>query len=248
MSTTTLTTHWYPLAHPGAIKHIGSNTGLVIAIRYPAGGYQESMTIAGVGTTVERGAAHYSHDLQTGTSQFVRKEPDRLATYVHGRSLRDSRLTVAHIGDERAVPGATYRITGGTPPGAAKIREAARIGGQHGKAGASWHIERTCAGEASNRHLLAAITGGDPGVLARYQIPGLTQQSGYTRDDLAADLGLGSGHGLVPDEQILTRAADAYLAAARYEFRLEAGRLAGRNLDPGDRAPQAGPEQERSRQ
>jgi hypothetical protein len=30
-----------------------------------------------------------------------------VATYVHGRSLRDGRLTVAHIGGERAVPGAT---------------------------------------------------------------------------------------------------------------------------------------------
>jgi hypothetical protein len=115
VSTTTVATQWHPLAHPGAIKHISSDTGRVIDIRYPAGGYQESMTIAGVGTTVERGAAHYSYDLQTGSSQFIRREPDRLASYVHGRSLRDGRLTVAHIGDERAVPGATYRITGGTP-------------------------------------------------------------------------------------------------------------------------------------
>jgi hypothetical protein len=115
VSTTTVTAPWYPLAHPGAVEHIGANTGRVIAIRYPAGGYQESMTIAGVATTVERGAAHYSYDLQTGTSRFVRKEPDRLASYVHGRSLRDGRLTVTHIGDERAVPGATYRITGTRP-------------------------------------------------------------------------------------------------------------------------------------
>jgi hypothetical protein len=117
VSTTIPAAAWYPLAHPGAIAHIGSNTGRVIDIRYPAAGYQEIIRIAGVGTTAERGAAHYSFDPQTGTSQFICKEPDRLAAYVHGPRLRDGRLTVALIGDEHAVPGATYRIAGGTPPG-----------------------------------------------------------------------------------------------------------------------------------
>jgi hypothetical protein len=80
---------WYPLAHPAAIGHIGSNTGKVLDICYPAGGYQESIRIDGVNTTVERGAAHYDDDPAAGTTTFIRKEPDRLATYVHGRSPRD---------------------------------------------------------------------------------------------------------------------------------------------------------------
>lgn len=195
---------WYPLAHPGAIEHITSNTGKILDIRYPAGHYTERLRIDGVNTTVVRGAAHCDLDLAAGTTSFIRKEPDRLATYVHGHRLRDSLLTVAHIGDEHAVPGATYRITGGVPPGEDKVREARRIGRKHAKAAA--------AGRPVGRV--------GPGV-----VPGLDPRHAYTRQHLAADLGLGLDHGLVPDEEILTRAADAYLAAAG-EARLAAGTAA----------------------
>ena len=58
-------------------------------------------------------------------------------------------------------------------------------------------------------------------------MPGLTAQQDYDRDNLAADLGL------TRDDPALAQAAEAYLAAAREEFWLEAARLARRRLRPG---------------
>jgi len=67
-------------------------------------------------------------------------------------------------------------------------------------------------------------------------MPGLTAQQDYDRDNLAADLGLAR------DDPALAQAAEAYLAAAREEFWLEAARLARRRLRSGThhRAGEAG--------
>ena len=62
--------------------------------------------------------------------------------------------------------------------------------------------------------------------MSLYEVPGLTGQQEYDRDNLAADLGLAR------DDPALAQAAEAYLAAAREEFWLEAARLARRRLRP----------------
>jgi len=77
------------------------------------------------------------------------------------------------------------------------------------------------------RELLRSIADAGPQITSLYQMPSLTAQQDYDRGNLAADLGLAR------DDPALAEAAEAYLAAAREEFWLEATRLARRRLSPG---------------
>ena len=77
------------------------------------------------------------------------------------------------------------------------------------------------------RDLLRGIASADPAVTGLYEVPDLTARWDYERGNLAADLQLADG------DPALDQAAEAYLAAAREEFWLEATRLARRRLAPG---------------
>ncbi len=114
-------------------------------------------------------------------------------------------------------------------PQDAVLRQAANLGRRHGKAAVYWQIGDSGSDAAREfyRDLLAGIAGADPEITSLYQMPGLTAQQDYDRDNLAADLGLAR------DDPALAQAAEAYLAAAREECWLEAARLARRRLRPG---------------
>ena len=109
------------------------------------------------------------------------------------------------------------------------LRPAADLGRRHGKAAVYWQIgdSGSDAAQGFYRVLLAGIAGADPEIMSLYQMPGLTAQQDYDRGNLAADLGLAR------DDPALVAAAEAYLAAAREEFWLEAARLARLRLRPG---------------
>ena len=111
------------------------------------------------------------------------------------------------------------------------LRQAASLGRRHGKAAVYWQIGDSSSDDAQKfyRDLLAGIAAADPQIMSLYQMPALTAQHDYDRDNLAADLGLAR------DDPALAAAAEAYLAAAREEFWLEAARLARRRL--ADRGP-----------
>ena len=104
------------------------------------------------------------------------------------------------------------------------LRRAGNLGRRHGRAAVHWQIGGSDAAQGFYRDLLAGIAGADPDIVNLYQMPGLTAQQDYDRDNLAADLGLAR------DDPALARAAEAYLAAAREEFWLEAARLARQRL------------------
>jgi hypothetical protein len=110
----------------------------------------------------------------------------------------------------------------------AVLRQAADLGRRHGKAAACWQIgdSGSDAAQGFYRSLLGGIAGADPETTGLYEMPGLIAQQDYDRDNLAADLGLAR------DDPALAEAAEAYLAAAREEFWLEAARLASRRLRP----------------
>ena len=114
-------------------------------------------------------------------------------------------------------------------PHEAVLRQAASLGRRHGKAAVYWQIgdSGSDAAQGFYRDLLAGIAAADPEIMSLYQVPGLIAQHDYDRDNLAADLGLAR------DDPALAAAAEAYLAAAREEFWLEAARLARRRLRPG---------------
>jgi hypothetical protein len=118
------------------------------------------------------------------------------------------------------------------------LRHAADLGRRHGKAAVYWQIGDSGSDAAQEfyRDLLRGIAGAGPEITSLYQMPGLTAQQGFDRDNLAADLGLAR------DDPALAAAAEAYLAAAREEFWLEAARLARRRLGsgPDHRAGDAG--------
>jgi hypothetical protein len=109
------------------------------------------------------------------------------------------------------------------------LRQAANLGRRHGQAAVYWQIGDSGSGAAqeSCRDLPRGIAGAGPQITSPYEMPGLTAQQDYDRDNLASDLGLAR------DDPALAEAAEAYLAAAREEFWLEAARLARRRLRPG---------------
>ena len=114
-------------------------------------------------------------------------------------------------------------------PQEAVLRQAGNLGRRHGKAAVYWQIGDSGSDAAQEfyRYLLRGIAGADPEIMSLYEMPGLTAQQDYDRDNLAADLGLAR------DDPALAEAAEAYLAAAREEFWLEAARLARRRLGTG---------------
>ena len=120
-------------------------------------------------------------------------------------------------------------------PQEAVLRQAANLGRRHGKAAVYWQIGDSGSDAAQEfyRDLLRGIAGAGPEITSLYQMPGLTAQQDYDRDNLAADLGLAR------DDPALAAAAQAYLAAAREEFWLQAARLARRRLRLGP-DPRAG--------
>jgi hypothetical protein len=123
-------------------------------------------------------------------------------------------------------------------PQEAALHRAGNLGRRHGKAAVYWQIgdSGSDAAQGFYRYLLVGIAGADPQIMSLYQVPALTAQHDYDRDNLAADLGLAR------DDPAQAAAAEAYLAAAREEFWLEAARLARRRLRPGPdhTAPGAG--------
>ena len=123
-------------------------------------------------------------------------------------------------------------------PQEAVLRQAANLGRRHGKAAVYWQIGDSGSDAAREfyRDLLRGIAGADPEITSLYEMPGLTAQQDYDRDNLAGDVGLAR------DDPALAGAAEAYLAAAREEFWLEAARLARRRLrsGPDHRAGDAG--------
>jgi hypothetical protein len=114
-------------------------------------------------------------------------------------------------------------------PQEAVLRQAANLGRRHGQAAVYWQIGDSGSDAAREfyRDLLRGIAGADPEITSLYEMPGLAAQQDYDRDNLAGDLGLAR------DDPALAEAAEAYLAAAREEFWLEAARLARRRLRPG---------------
>ena len=117
------------------------------------------------------------------------------------------------------------------------LRQAASLGRRHGKAAVYWQIGDSGSDDAQKfyRDLLAGIAAADPQIMSLHQMPALTAQHDYDRDNLAADLGLAR------HDPALAAAAEAYLAAAREEFWLEAARLARRRLRRGPGLLTAGP-------
>ena len=121
-------------------------------------------------------------------------------------------------------------------PREAVLRQAASLGRRHGTAAVYRQIgdSGSDAAQGFYRDLLAGIAAADRAIMSLYQVPALTAQHDYDRDNLAADLGLAR------DDPALAGAAEAYLAAAREEFWQEAARLARRRLRPGHAAGGAG--------
>ena len=111
----------------------------------------------------------------------------------------------------------------------AALRQARDLGRRHGRAAVYWQIgdDGSPAAREFYRGLLRGIAGADPAVTGLYEVPDLTARWDYERANLAADLHLPDG------DPALDQAADAFLAAAREEFWLEAARLARRRLAPG---------------
>jgi hypothetical protein len=113
-------------------------------------------------------------------------------------------------------------------PHEAVLRQAASLGRRHGKAAVYWQVGGSGSDTAHGfyRDLLAGIAAAGPDIMSLYQVAGLIAQHDDDRGNLAADLGLAR------DDPALAAAAEAYLAAAREEFRHEAARLARRRLRP----------------
>ena len=109
----------------------------------------------------------------------------------------------------------------------AALRQAGDLGRRHGRAAVYWQIGDSSAGREFYRELLDGIASADPAITGLYAVPDLTDRWDYERANLAADLQLAGGG------PALDQAAQAYLAAAREEFWLEAARLARRRLTPG---------------
>ena len=107
------------------------------------------------------------------------------------------------------------------------LRQAGDLGRRHGRAAAYWQIGDSGTGREFYRELLDGIASADPAITGLYAVPDLTARWDYDRENLAADLGLDDG------DPALDQAAEAFLAAARAEFWLEAARLARRRLAPG---------------
>ena len=110
----------------------------------------------------------------------------------------------------------------------AALRQAEGLGRRHGRAAVHWQIGDTSSGREFYQELLRGIARADPAITGLYEVPDLTWRWDYERGNLAADLRLADGG------PALAQAAEAYLAAAREEFWLEAARLARRRLAPGD--------------
>ena len=110
----------------------------------------------------------------------------------------------------------------------AALRQAGDLGRRHGRAAVYWQIgdSGTDAAREFYQELLRGIASADPAITGLYEVPDLTARWDYERGNLAADLGLADG------DPALDEAAEAYLAAAREEFWLEAARLARRRLAP----------------
>jgi hypothetical protein len=108
-------------------------------------------------------------------------------------------------------------------PQEAVLRQAEHLGRRHGKAAVYWQIGDSGSNAAleSCRRLLR----GGTEITDLFEMPGLAGRQDYDRDSLAADLGLAR------DAAVMAEAAQAYLAAAREEFWLEAARLARRRLE-----------------
>ena len=83
------------------------------------------------------------------------------------------------------------------------LRRAGNLGRRHGRAAVHWQIGGSDAAQGFYRDLLAGIAGADPDIVNLYQMPGLTAQQDYDRDNLAADLGLAR------DDPALAGAAEA---------------------------------------
>jgi len=109
----------------------------------------------------------------------------------------------------------------------AALRQAEDLGRRHGRAAVHWQIGDTSSGREFYQELLRGIARADPAITGLYEVPDLTWRWDYERGNLAADLRLADGG------PALAQAAEAYLAAAREEFWLEAARLARRRLTPG---------------
>ena len=107
-------------------------------------------------------------------------------------------------------------------------RQAGDLGRRHGRAAVYWQIGDSDSGREFYRELLDGIASAAPAITGLYAVPDLTARWDYERENLAADLGLADG------DPALDQAAEAFLAAAREEFWLEAARLARRRLAPGD--------------
>jgi hypothetical protein len=109
----------------------------------------------------------------------------------------------------------------------AALRQARDLGRRHGRAAVYWQIGDSGSGREFYRELLGGIASADPAITGLYEVPDLSARWDYERENLAADLGLADG------DPALDQAAEAFLAAAREEFWLEAARLARRRLAPG---------------
>ena len=110
----------------------------------------------------------------------------------------------------------------------ATLRQAGDLGRRHGRAAVYWQVgdSGTAAAREFYQDLLRGIASADPAITGLYEVPDLTGRWDYERGNLAADLQLADG------DPALAQAAEAYLAAAREEFWLEAARLARRRLTP----------------
>ena len=120
-------------------------------------------------------------------------------------------------------------MSGSSPQPAAHeaaLRQAGDLGRRHGRAAVYWQIgdNGTAAAREFYQELLLGIGSADPAMTGLYEVPDLTARWDYERGNLAADLQLAAG------DPALDQAAQAYLAAAREEFWLEAARLARRRL------------------
>jgi hypothetical protein len=110
------------------------------------------------------------------------------------------------------------------PAPEAALRQAAHLGRRHGRAAVYWQIGDSDSGREFYQELLRGIASADPAITGRYEMPDLTACWDYERASLAADLGLADG------DPALDQTAQAYVAAAREEFWMEAARLARRRL------------------
>ena len=108
----------------------------------------------------------------------------------------------------------------------AALRQAGDLGRRHGRAAVYWQVgDSGTAAREFCQELLRGIASADPAITGLYEVPDLTRRWDYERGNLAADLQLAAG------DPALAQAAQAYLAAAREEFWLEAARLARRAPD-----------------